>query len=62
MKKKIDYKMLCDLIMVSVYEGETPEQALDRQMDVSVDRAVNEGVLKSGDDILDLELIKRGLV
>ena len=34
----------------------------DRQMDVSVDRAVREGVLKSGDDILDLELIKRGLV
>ena len=34
----------------------------DRQMDVSVDRAVNEGILKSGDDILDLELIKRGLV
>lgn len=30
MKKKIDYKMLCDLIMVSVYEGETPEQALER--------------------------------
>ena len=34
----------------------------NRQMDVSVDRAVNEGILKSGDDILDLELIKRGLV
>ena len=34
----------------------------DRQMDVSVDRAVSEGILKSGDDILDLELIKRGLV
>lgn len=34
----------------------------DRQMDISVDRAVNEGILKQGDDILDLELIKRGLV
>ncbi|HZJ73502.1 MAG TPA: DUF6371 domain-containing protein [Perlabentimonas sp.] len=34
----------------------------DRQMDVSVDRAVKDGVLKQGDDILDLELIKRGLV
>lgn len=33
----------------------------NRQMDVSVDRAVNKGILKSGDDILDLELIKRGL-
>lgn len=33
----------------------------NRQMDVSVDRAVNEGILESGDDILDLELIKRGM-
>jgi len=30
MKKKIDYKMLCDLLMIQVYEGETPEQALER--------------------------------
>ena len=30
MKKKIDYKMLCDLLMIPVYDGETPEQAVER--------------------------------
>lgn len=28
----------------------------DRQMDISVDEAVNNGILKEGDDILDLYL------
>ena len=28
----------------------------DRQMDISVDEAVNDGILKKGDDILDLYL------
>lgn len=28
MKKKIDYKMLSDLLMIPVYEGETPERTV----------------------------------
>src|SRR5690554_4256247 len=30
MKKKINFQMLCDLLMISVYDGETHEQALER--------------------------------
>ena len=30
MKKKIDYKMLSDLLMIPVYEGETPEWAVEK--------------------------------
>lgn len=70
MKKKIDYKMLSDLLMIPVYEGETPEQALEkweqktriftnRQMDLSVDRAVESGLINEGDDILDLWFAKQ---
>jgi len=58
---RLDY-VFADNGQFKLWERKSGAVFPDRQMDVSVDRAVNEGILKSGDDILDLELIKRGLV